>query len=78
MNQMQLIQMIRSGQINPQQLAMTLLQENMGDSPLRDNLMQLAKNNQSADIEQVVRNLAKQQGIDFDKEFATFKQMLGL
>lgn len=78
MNQMQLIQMIRSGQINPQQLAMNLLQQNMGDSPLGANLMQLAKNNQGADIEQIVRNLAKQQGVDFDKEFAAFKQMLGL
>lgn len=37
------------------------------------NLLQLAQNGKSADIEQIVRNLAKQQGIDFDKEFASFK-----
>lgn len=78
MNPMQLIQMIRSGGINPQQLAMNLLQQNMGNTPMGENLLKLAKNGQTADIEQVVRNLAQQKGIDFDKEFASFKQMLGL
>lgn len=77
MNPMQLIQMIRGG-TNPQQLAMNLLQQNMGNTPMGQNLLQLAQNGQGADIEQIVRNLAKQQGIDFDKEFASFKQMLGL
>ena len=42
------------------------------------NLLNLAKNGRSADIEQIARNLAKQKGIDFDKEFAAFKEMLGL
>lgn len=74
---MQLIQMIRSGQ-NPQQLAMNLLQQNMGDTPIGQNLINLAQKGNTADIEQIARNLAKQQGIDFDKEFAAFKQMLGL
>lgn len=78
LNPMQLIQMIRSGTANPQQLAMNLLQQNMGNTPMGQNLLQLAQNGKSADIEQIVRNLAKQQGIDFDKEFASFKQMLGL
>ncbi len=77
MNQMQLIQMLRSGQ-NPQQLAMNLLESQMGETPMGQNLLNLAKNGRSADIEQIARNLAKQQGIDFDKEFAAFKEMLGL
>ena len=77
MNQAQLIQMIRSGQ-NPQQIAMNLLQQNMGNSPMGANLIQLAKEGKTADIEQIARNLAQQQGVDFDKEFAAFNQMLGL
>lgn len=77
MNPMQLIQMIRSGQ-NPQQLAMNLLQQNLGNTPMGQNLIQLAQNGKTADIEQIARNLAKQQGIDFDKEFANFRQTLGL
>lgn len=77
MNPMQLIQMLRSGQ-NPQQLAMNLLENQMGSTPMGQNLLNLARNGRSADIEQIARNLAKQQGIDFDKEFTFFKQMLGL
>ena len=77
-NPMQLVQKLRSGQINPQQLAMNLLQQNMGNTPMGQNLMNLAKEGKTADIEQIARNLAKQQGIDFDKEFASFKQTLGL
>ncbi len=77
MNPMQIIQMIRSGQ-NPQQIAMNLLQQNMGNTPMGQNLINLAKNGRTADIEQVVRNLAEQQGIDFDKEFTSFRQILGL
>lgn len=77
MNPMQLIQMLRSGQ-NPQQLAMHLLESQMGQTPMGQNLINLARNGQSADIEQIARNLAKQQGVDFDKEFTSFKQMLGL
>ena len=72
MNPMQLIQMIRSGQ-NPQQLAMNLLEQQMGETPMGANLMELVKNGKNADIEQIARNLAKQRGIDFDKEFASFK-----
>lgn len=77
MNPMQLMQMIRGG-MNPQQLAMNLIQQNIGNTPMGQNLLNLAKNGKTADIEQVVRNLAQQRGIDFDKEFASFKQMLGL
>ena len=77
MNPMQFMQMIRGG-MNPQQLAMNLIQQNIGNTPMGQNLLNLAKNGKTADIEQVVRNLAQQRGIDFDKEFASFKQMLGL
>lgn len=76
-NPMQLIQGIRSGKINPQQLAMNLLQQNMGNTPLGQNLIGLAQAGKTSDIEQTVRNLAKQRGIDYDKEFASFRQMLG-
>lgn len=55
MNPMQLIQMLRSGQ-NPQQLAMNLLESQMGETPMGQNLLNLAKNGRSADIEQIARN----------------------
>lgn len=77
MNIMQIMQMIQSGQ-NPQQLVMRLLEERMGNTPMGQNLLALAKQGNSSGIEQIVRNLSKQQGIDFDKEFSAFKQMFGM
>ena len=41
-------------------------------------LLTLAQNNDGKGIEQIARNLCAQRGLDFDKEFATFKQQLGL
>lgn len=72
-----IVQMIRNGQ-NPQQLAMNLLQTQMSGTPLGDNLINLAKQNRTADIEQIARNIMRQQGRDYDAEFKAFKQQLGL
>lgn len=73
MNPMQIIQLIQGGQ-NPQQLVMNMLETQMGNTPLGANLLNLAKQNRTADIEQIARNLAQQKGIDFDAAFAAFKQ----
>lgn len=76
-NPMQLITMIKNGQ-NPQQLMMQVLETQMNDSPMRDNLLDLARRGDTAGIEKIARNLAQQRGVDFDKEFNAFRQMLGL
>jgi len=70
-NPMLLVQAIKEGQ-NPQQLMLNILENNMSGTPLGDNLIELAKNGRSADIETIVRNISKQRGIDFDKEFPHF------
>ena len=72
----QIVQLIRAGQ-NPEQLAMTLLQQRMGNNPMGQNLLALVQQGRTGDIEQFARNLAAEQGIDFDTEFASFKEMLG-
>ena len=77
MNYLQILQMIKSGR-NPQEIAMSFLQTNYGNTPLGNNLIEMAKRKDSAGIEQVVRNIAQSRGIDFDKEFTTFRQLLGL
>lgn len=77
MNPNELIQMIRNGQ-NPQQLVLSILEQQAQASPFDANLLQLAKENDTAGIEQIARNLAQQRGLDFDKEFTNFKNMLGL
>lgn len=70
-----LVQMIKQGQ-NPQQLMLSIL-EGQASTPLGANLLNLAKNGQTAEIEKVVRNLYEQQGRDFDSEFKAFKNMFG-
>lgn len=72
----QIINMIKGGQ-NPQQVMMNLLQQ-MQNTPMGVNLLNLAQQNRTADIEQIARNLVKQQGKDFDTEFRAFRQRIGL
>ena len=74
---MQFMQLIRGGK-NPQKLVIDLLQNQMGNTPMGKNLLELAKNNQTSEIEKIARNLMSQQGLDFDKEFLAFKQNLGI
>lgn len=71
-----LIQLIKQGQ-NPQQLIMKVL-SGQARTPLINNLLSLAQQGRTAEIEQVVRNLyAQQGGQDFDRDFAAFKRSLG-
>ena len=74
---MQFIAAIRGGQ-NPQQLVMNMLEQKMGNTPMGQNLLTMARNNDEKGIEQVARNLCAQRGLDFDTEFAKFKQQFGL
>lgn len=73
-NGFQLIQMIKGGN-NPQQLVMSILQQRAQESPMYANLLQLAQGGDQKGLEQIARNLAKERGMDFDKEFANFKQI---
>ena len=75
-NPADLISMIKSGK-NPQQLVLNILESNLAQvNPIAANLLDLAKNNRTAEIERVARNLCEQKGIDFDKEFNSFKSNL--
>lgn len=76
-NPMELISQIRQGK-NPQQLMMNIMENNMKNTPMGENLLLLAKEGKSADIEQIARNMFKERGLDFDKEFTAFKKNLGL
>ena len=72
----QMLQMIRSG-YNPQQLILSMMENNMKGTPLGDNLINLARQGDAAGIERIAKNLAAQRGIDYDKEFRAFKQSMG-
>lgn len=72
----QIMQMLKNGQ-NPQQLAMNMLQ-NVQGTPMGNNLAQLIQNKDYQGIENIARNVCKQNGVDFDQAFAQFCQSLGL
>lgn len=76
-NPKQLITMIKNGQ-NPQQLMLSILEQRMGSTPLGQNLLTLAKNNDARGIEQVVRNIMASRGQNYDEEFNALVQLLGL
>lgn len=76
-NIMQLLQAIKSGQ-NPDQLMISMLQNQIGNNPIGQNLIKMAQNNDTKGIEQVARNLCAQRGLNFDTEFAAFRKQLGL
>ena len=75
-NPMQLIAMIKNGQ-NPQQLLMSILEQN-ANTPMGANLLNLAKGNQTQEIEKIVRNIYKQKGLDYDQAFNALKETLGI
>ena len=73
-NPFQLIQLIKQGN-NPQQLVMKILQQKM-NNPILNNAASLAQNGNISQLEMLARNLAQQRGLDFDTEFAKFKNSL--
>lgn len=76
-NMMQIISLMKNGG-NPQQMVLSMLEQQTENNPFAANLLQLAKGNKSGEIEQIARNLAKEKGIDFDTEFNNFKKTLGI
>lgn len=76
-NAMQMIQFFRNCK-NPQQIVLNMLEQQSNNNPIAANIINLAKQNKTNDIEQIARNMLKEQGKDYDKEFINFKRMFGL
>ncbi len=75
-NMMQFMQMMKAAR-NPQQAIMNMLENQVGQNPMAKNLLELAKYNDAKGVENVARNIMKEQGLDFDEEFNNFKRMFG-
>ena len=71
-----ILKMIQRG-YNPEMVMMNLLQTRMGNTPMGQNLMRMVQNHDASGIEAFARNIYKESGRDFDKEFAEFRQKLG-
>ena len=76
MNLMQMLQMLMKKGNNPQQMAEQMIQSMGGDNLMLGNLIQMAKNGNTQNIEQFARNICKSKGIDFDTQFADFMKQL--
>lgn len=57
---------------NPQQLLQKAIGMNGNNNPMIANLVNLSKNGNKEQVEQIARNMCKERGIDFDKEFNAF------
>ena len=70
MNPMQFLKGIK----NPQQFVMNMLGQNQ--TPIGMQLINLAKTGNKTQIENFARNICKERGMDFDKQFAEFMKQI--
>lgn len=68
-NPIQMIKML-IGKGNPEEVAKQLMGEN--SNPLLINVLKMAQSGNTQGVENFARNLYKEQGKDFDKEFSEF------
>ena len=59
---------------SPQEIAMQLIGNT--NNPMINNLVQMAKNGDRQGIENFARNVLKEQGRDFDKEYAQMQEII--
>lgn len=57
--------------MSPEQIVMNMA----GNNPVINNLIKMGKEGNTQGIENFARNMMKEQGRDFDKEFSEFKNM---
>ena len=61
---------------NPQQLVLNMLGGQAENNPILANLINLAKQNKTQEMEKIARNLFAEKGLDYDKEFNSFKEAI--
>lgn len=69
----EIIEMIKRGK-NPQQIMMSILETRMKGTPMGDNLIRLAREGRTDEIEKIARNLV---GESYDEEIQAFKKRFG-
>ena len=70
-NPMQFMNMMQ----NPKEFLNQMMNNsNVMRNPMARNIIDMAKKGDISGIEQMGRNIAKEKGIDFDKEFSNFKK----
>ena len=70
-NPLQILNMLKKSK-NPKEVITQMVNQN--GNPILKNLIDMANKGDTQGVEQFARNLYKQQGKDFDKEFSQFKE----
>lgn len=68
-NPIQIMNMMKNK--SPQETIISIIGN---QNPIINNLMKLAKSGNKSEIEDIARNMCKEKGIDFDKEFSSFME----
>ena len=63
---------------NLQQMVMNMAKSRMGNNPVLKNAIQMAENGDSAGLENLARNLCKENNIDVDKAINQVKSQFGI
>lgn len=69
MNPMQMLQNFLTKGFSPQKI----VEQMAGNNPMMANLIKMANAGDTDGVEKVARNMFKEKGRDFDKEFSEFK-----
>ena len=69
MNPMQILQNFLTKGLSPQKI----VEQMTGNNPMVANLIKMANAGDTDGVEKVARNMFKEKGRDFDKEFSEFK-----
>ena len=76
-NTIHMVNMVKQG--NPQQIVMGMLEQRAQQgNPVFKNLLNMVQQGDTQGIETIVRNMAREKGIDFDTEFNAFRRKFGL
>ena len=59
----------------PEQFIANMISSGVGN-PMLGNLIKMANSGNTGSVETFARNICKERGIDFDKEYATFMNKL--
>lgn len=74
MNPIGIIKNFMQKGLNPEQMISNMISQN--SNPIMQNLMQMAQKGNSKEVEDFARNICKEKGIDFDKEFSNFMKQI--
>lgn len=73
-NPIEMIKGLMSKGESPQQMISNMISQN--SNSMMQNLMKMAQSGNSQEVENFARNICKEKGIDFDKEFSNFMKQI--